>query len=127
MTNGEPEAGPSRARPARIGDARQRLLDNPHDRHNAPSRLSRPIQWALLGLFGLMLLAVVALLLVDRWRRASVMLGGAMVYLAVLRLLLDSRVLGVLAVRSRKFDTAFSAAIGLGILWIAVSVDPLTT
>ncbi|WP_296212870.1 DUF3017 domain-containing protein [Corynebacterium sp. YSMAA1_1_F7] len=117
----------NRSRPARIGDARQQLLDNPHDRDNSPSRFSRPVQWALVGIFGLMLLAVLALLLVDRWRRASVMLGSAMVYLAVLRLLLDSRVLGVLAVRSRKFDTAFTAAIGLGILWIAVSVDPLTS
>ena len=56
---------PNRSRPARIGDARQRLLDNPHDRNNPPSRLSRSVQYALLGLFGLMLLAVLALLLVD--------------------------------------------------------------
>ena len=67
----------NRSRPARIGDARLRLLDNPHDRNNPPSRLSRTVQMALLGLFVLMLLAVIALLLVDRWRRASVMLGSA--------------------------------------------------
>ncbi|WP_287861864.1 DUF3017 domain-containing protein [Corynebacterium sp.] len=117
----------NRSRPARIGDARLRLLDNPHDRNNPPSRLSRTVQMALLGLFVLMLLAVIALLLVDRWRRASVMLGSAMLYLAVLRLLLDSHMLGILAVRSRRFDTAFTAAIGFGILWIAVSVDPLVS
>ena len=57
----------------------------------------------------------------------SVMLGSAMLYLAVLRLLLDSHMLGILAVRSRRFDTAFTAAIGFGILWIAVSVDPLVS
>ncbi|MBC2682161.1 DUF3017 domain-containing protein [Corynebacterium anserum] len=109
----------------RIGQVRERLLDNPHDRAVPPSPLHRNVQRALVGLF-VALVAVAAFFLgVERWRRGTVVLGFALLYLSSVRWLVDSRILGVLSVRSRKFDSVFTAALGLAMLWLSLSVDPL--
>lgn len=111
--------------PDPLGTARERLLANPHDARVAPSAISRPIQRVLVGVFVAFLVVVALLIGVDRWRRGTFMLGVAMMWLASIRWIVDSDVLGVLAVRSRKFDSLFSAAIGAMIVWLSVSVDPL--
>ena len=111
--------------PEPLGTARERLLTNPHDAHVAPSAISRLVQRVLVGVFVALLVVVALLIGVDRWRRGTFTLGVAMMWLASIRWIVDSDVLGVLAVRSRKFDSLFSAAIGAMIVWLSVSVDPL--
>lgn len=61
----------------------------------------------------------------EHWRRATVVLGAAMLWLAVVRLTCDSRRVGVLAVRSRHFDALFTTALGGALLFLALSVDSL--
>ncbi len=78
----------------------------------------------LIGFFALLGLAVVFVLL-DRWRRGSFTFGVGLMYLAALRWVVDSEVLGVLAVRSRKFDAWWTGCLGLAIVLIALSVEPL--
>ncbi|HIW96364.1 MAG TPA: DUF3017 domain-containing protein [Candidatus Corynebacterium gallistercoris] len=109
----------------KLGDARERLLANPHDVHVPLSALPPVAQKALVGLFLALLAAVVFFIGMDRWRRGTFTLGLAMVWLAVIRWLVDSRIMGVLAVRSRKFDSLFCGTVGALIIWFAVSIDPL--
>lgn len=109
----------------RIGQARARLLDNPHDRAVPPSPLRKNVQRILVVLF-VVLVAVAAFFIgLERWRRGTAILGFAMLYLSAVRWLVDSRVLGVLSVRSRKFDSIFTAVLGVAMLWLSFSVDPL--
>ena len=98
-------------------------LDNPHDRGLAPSRLPEKIQWAAIGLFVLALVVSAGFVLFEHWRRAAIMLGGAMVWLAIVRMSCDSQRVGVLAVRSRRFDAAFCAILGGALLFLSLSVD----
>ncbi len=111
--------------PAQMGQARQKLLDNPHDRALPSSRLSTRLQQGLVITFVVIVFLALVLIGVDRWRRGGMLLGGALIYLSVIRQFVDSRVLGVLAVRSRRFDSFFAGTIGALMLLIAVSIDPL--
>ncbi|GGG13689.1 hypothetical protein GCM10007304_29660 [Rhodococcoides trifolii] len=78
-----------------------------------------------------MVLAIMAaaavLVLADRWRRGSLLFGVAIVFAALLRLCLPSDRVGILAVRSRAFDTVSLAAVGGAIVWLSISIDPLGT
>ena len=49
----------------------------------------------------------------------------AMLWLTACRLTCDSQVMGLLAVRSRRFDAIFTATTGAALVWLAVSVDSL--
>lgn len=61
----------------------------------------------------------------DNWRTGSVVLAGAALLGAVLRLVLPTAVAGVLAVRSRVFDVAvFLAIAGLLAGMALVTVTP---
>lgn len=111
--------------PQRIGDARTRLLANPHDRAVPPSPLNRWVQRLLVAVFVLFLLVALVLITQEHWRRGTSVLGGSLLYLAVIRWVVDSAVMGILAVRSRKFDSCFTAVLGIAMLWLAISVDPL--
>nr|WP_051059724.1 DUF3017 domain-containing protein [Corynebacterium capitovis] len=82
-------------------------------------------QRALLGVFlaGFFLSGVYAA--TEHWRRATFTLGAALLWLAGLRWACDSQVIGLFAVRSRRFDAAFCTVIGLGMMVLAWSVDSL--
>lgn len=108
---------------ASIGSVRENLLANPHDRAVPPSPLSAAVQRMLVSAFVGILIMVFGLILMNRWRRGVFILGFAMIYLAVVRWLVDSKILGVLAVRSRKFDSAFSASLGATMMLIAFGVE----
>jgi hypothetical protein len=61
----------------------------------------------------------------DRWRLGSVVLAGAAALGGVMRLVLPTSVVGVLAVRSRIFDTAVFLAISALLAGMAlVTVTP---
>ena len=90
-----------------------------------PSPLDISHQRVIVYAFVGMLLVVFGFILMNRWRRGVFILGFAMTYLAVVRWLVDSDILGVLAVRSRKFDSAFNASLGVAMMLIAFGVESL--
>lgn len=100
-------------------------LDNPHDRGNAPSPLPRWVQQVLVALFvvGFVVSGVYAA--TEHWRRATFTLGAAMLWLSVVRLACDSETIGLVAVRSRRFDVCFTTALGAAMMWLSWSVDAL--
>ncbi len=100
-------------------------LDNPHDRGAAASPLPVAVQRAMGVLFvvGFVLSGVYAA--TEHWRRATFTLGAAMLWLTVMRLTCDSKVIGLVAVRSRRFDALFTTALGAAMLWLSWSVDAL--
>ncbi|OFP33921.1 hypothetical protein HMPREF2990_11025 [Corynebacterium sp. HMSC071B10] len=83
------------------------------------------VQWALVALFVVGFVASGLFAATEHWRRATFTLGASMLWLAALRYLCDSRILGLLAVRSRKADAAFCTLCGLGMVTLAWTVDSL--
>lgn len=61
----------------------------------------------------------------EHWRRATFTLGAAMIWLAILRVSCDSKILGIFAVRSRRFDVIFSLMLGGGLVFLSSSIDAL--
>ncbi|MGO1948148.1 MAG: DUF3017 domain-containing protein [Mycobacteriaceae bacterium] len=104
---------------------RRRLLRNPHDRPLPPSKLNQTLQMLLVIGFVVVMITGLAFLVADRWRRGTVTIGSGMLLLGLLRLVVDGKILGVLSVRSRRFDSGFCVAVGVAMLVVALSVDPL--
>ncbi|WP_280758859.1 DUF3017 domain-containing protein [Prescottella agglutinans] len=67
------------------------------------------------------------LVLADRWRRGALVLGGAMLLAAVLRAVVSPDRVGLLAVRGKGFDVASMTVVGVAIIALAASIDPLGT
>jgi hypothetical protein len=67
-------------------------------------------------------LAVVVLL--DRFRRGTLVMAGAVLLGAWLRVLLPEEQLGLLRVRGRAFDVVTLLALGLGLSVVALVVPP---
>lgn len=109
-----------------MGEFRQTLTDNPHDRDTSPSPLPMWLQRVLVAGFVALLFVAFAFLFVHRWRRGTAVMGASLLYLAAVRWFVDSRQLGVLSVRSRKFDSWFSGTLGAVMLWLAFSIDSLS-
>lgn len=80
-------------------------------------------------LMAVLLVVAVALILVlaDRWRRGSFVLGSATMLAAGLRLCVPENRVGLLAVRSRVFDVSALALVGGAIVFLSASIDPLGT
>lgn len=100
-------------------------LANPHDLANPPSRLPKWLQWGLLAGFLVLVALSGAWAVTEHWRRATFALGVAMIWLGVVRLSCDSRIVGVFAVRSKRFDVSFSVVLGALMAWLAASIDSL--
>jgi hypothetical protein len=66
--------------------------------------------------FGLLLIAF------AYWRRGTVALAFAMLLAGLLRAVLSERVIGVLAVRGKRFDVAFYLIVGAIKLALAIGV-----
>ncbi|WP_235433270.1 MULTISPECIES: DUF3017 domain-containing protein [Protofrankia] len=68
--------------------------------------------------------AIIALVFVsqDHWRRGLLGLGVVLLAGAVMRLVLPTRRAGLLAVRSRVFDVATLAALGVTIIVVTLAV-----
>ncbi|MGA9869786.1 MAG: DUF3017 domain-containing protein [Rhodococcus sp. (in: high G+C Gram-positive bacteria)] len=82
-----------------------------------------------LPLLAVLVVIAVALVLVlaDRWRRGSFVLGVATMLAAGFRLCLPESRIGLLAVRSRAFDVSALALVGGAIVFLSASIDPLGT
>jgi len=75
----------------------------------------------------IVIVAALALVLADRWRRGSFILGVATVLAAGFRLFVPENRIGLLAVRSRAFDVSALALVGGAIVFLSASIDPLGT
>lgn len=75
----------------------------------------------------LVVLAALALVLADRWRRGTFIFGCATVLAALLRLALPDSRIGTLKVRSRAFDVLALGLVGGVIVFLSLSIDPLGT
>ncbi|QGU03851.1 hypothetical protein CETAM_02855 [Corynebacterium comes] len=100
-------------------------LDNPHDLGTPPSRLPRWAQWTGMALFLLGLVVASGYAVTEHWRRATFALGASLIWLAVVRMTCDSRIVGVFAVRSRRFDAVFATVLGGLMTFLSASVDAL--
>lgn len=106
-------------------EERRALLVNPHDVDVPASRVSGHLQMVSVVLFLIAIVAGAVLILTDHWRRGTVTVGAGMVWLGMIRWWVDSQILGVFAVRSRKFDSGFCLTVGVLLLFIAFSIDAL--
>lgn len=100
---------------------------NPHSPETPPPGASWPL-WAQYTVYGLLFFgmsAFVVFLGLERWRRATFMLGMTMLVLGVARQYLPDKILGIFSVRSKAFDLWFCTIVGAGIVFLAVSVDAL--
>lgn len=98
---------------------------NPHSVQQRPSRLPLWVQRAMVGIFVVLLVASGGWSLFSHWRRAAFTLGLAMGWLALTRLTCDDRTIGLVSVRSRRFDVTFCLAISAAMMALAGSVDAL--
>lgn len=100
---------------------------NPHSPKTSPPGASWPmwVQYTIYGALFSGMSAFVVFLGLERWRRATFMLGITMMLLGVARQYLPDSILGVFSVRSRAFDLWFCSIVGMGIVFLAVSVDAL--
>lgn len=100
-------------------------LDNPHDLGRRPSRLPGWAQWGGVTLLVAVVVMSALWAATDHWRRATFALGVGLLWLAVLRLTCDSKIVGILAVRSVRFDTLFCTVVGGMMVFLSASVDAL--
>jgi hypothetical protein len=63
-----------------------------------------------------------ARVLTQHWREGAVLLGGALIVAAVLRILLPVDRVGLLAIRSRPVDVLCYAAFGVVMTVLAVTI-----
>lgn len=80
-------------------------------------------QRAVVAVFVVALTIAALFIVCEHWRRGVFVVGASMVWLAIGRATCDSAVLGVLSVRSRRFDVAFCFGVGLLVLYLALSMD----
>ena len=106
-------------------EERQALLANPHDVNQPASRVPRNLQMLSVIFFLVAIIAGAVLILTEHWRRGTLTVGAGMLWLGLIRWWVDSKILGVFAVRSRRFDSAFCLIVGVLLLATAWSVDSL--
>ncbi len=73
----------------------------------------------------LVITVAVAFVVWDRWRRGALFFGGATLLAAMFRLCLPTERVGLLAVRSKRFDVGALALLGSAIVFIAVTINTL--
>ncbi|MFC5992752.1 DUF3017 domain-containing protein [Pseudonocardia hispaniensis] len=78
----------------------------------------------------LLVLLIMALglvrVLTAHWRQGSVLLGGALLVAAVLRILLPDNRIGLLAIRSRVIDVLCYSGFGLVMIVLAMTITRAT-
>jgi hypothetical protein len=86
---------------------------------------ARAVRVIPIAAVALVVVAGLVLAVLGHWRRGTVALAGATALAAVLRAAVPTRFVGVLAVRSRRFDVVFLAAVtGLLIAMALTIADP---
>jgi hypothetical protein len=91
---------------------------DPDDARRYPSTIG--------GAFYLLVLAIVAgamvLVALDEWRTGIRLMGGALVFAAVVRLALRARDAGMLAVRHKVLDAVILVVLGASLIFLAGSI-----
>lgn len=85
-------------------------------------RQSRAWVHAPFALVALVALSGVLRVAMQHWRQGSVLLGGALLLAAALRILLTNEQTGLLAIRSRAVDILLYSALGFVIVLVAMTI-----
>jgi Protein of unknown function (DUF3017) len=80
-------------------------------------------QWPL-GLVLMLVVGGISLMLDQHVKRGTALLGGALLVAALLRSVLPTRDIGLLAVRTRVFDVLTTGLMGTAIVILTVVVPP---
>lgn len=83
-------------------------------------------QWPILTVAAIFAVALV-LVAAGFWRRGAFLIGVGVGVAAALRLVLPDDKAGLLVVRTKSLDFATMATIGLVMLYVAYTIDPLGT
>jgi hypothetical protein len=78
--------------------------------------------WAPTGLVLLIAAAGMVRVLMEHWRQGGVLLGGALIVAAVLRVVLSPEDAGLLVIRSKLLDVLGYTALGVGMVLLAVTI-----
>ena len=81
-------------------------------------------QWPFLLVLAGVLAGLAVVVLLDRFRRGSILMAGAVVFGAWLRALLPPEKAGLLQVRTRAFDVLTLVVLGVGLTVLALIVPP---
>lgn len=84
------------------------------------------VQLPFVAVMALVVVAAIFLIF-DRWRRGTFVLGSAALLAAFLRAILPTSRVGLLEVRGRMSDVSTMVTLGIAILWLSTSIDPLGT
>lgn len=83
-------------------------------------------QWPILLVMAIFI-AAYSLVVTDFWRRGALTIGIGVCTAAILRLALPEDRAGLLVVRSKVIDVVTMALVGVAMLYIAGTIDPLGT
>jgi Protein of unknown function (DUF3017) len=91
-----------------------------------PHPPGRPLRanWPFAVVCAGVLVGLGVVVLLDRFRRGTLVMAGAVLLGAWLRVLLPERQVGLLRVRGRLFDTATLLVLGVGLSVVALVVPP---
>ena len=78
--------------------------------------------WAPATAVLLVAAAAMARVLTAHWREGGVLLGAALLLAALLRVVLSPEAAGLLVIRGRGLDVLGYAALGLGMVFLAVTI-----
>ncbi|MCX6466693.1 MAG: DUF3017 domain-containing protein [Pseudonocardiales bacterium] len=78
--------------------------------------------WAPTALVLLIAAAGMGRVLMEHWRQGGVLLGGALIVAAVLRVALRPEEAGLLVVRSKVLDVLGYAALGVAMVLLAITI-----
>lgn len=91
---------------------------DPDEPRRYPSTIGGAFYLAVLVVVGFSLVLVA----LDEWRTGIRLMGGSLVFAAVVRLVLRSRDAGMLAVRHKVLDAVILAALGSALIFLAGSI-----
>lgn len=78
--------------------------------------------WAPMGLVLLIAAAGMVRVLMEHWRQGGVLLGGALLVAATLRVALPQDEVGLLAIRSRVLDVVCYVVPGVVLILLAITI-----
>jgi multisubunit Na+/H+ antiporter MnhB subunit len=91
-----------------------------------PDDEARRLPRTIGGMFYLLVLGTVAVAMVvvafGEWRPGIRLMGGALIFAAIVRLVLRSRDAGMLAVRHKALDAVILAGLGAALIFLAGSI-----
>ena len=103
-----------------------RLPDDEPTARAVDDRAPRRYPSTIGGMFYLVMLAVatggLVVVVLDDWRIGVRLVGGALVFGSVVRLVLPSRDAGMLAVRSKLLDAVLLSGLGIAIFVLAATI-----